>query len=548
MKTKKLFLMAACALLMAGPVSCSYDDTDLWVAVDDVTGRVEALEAAVSGVNSDLAALQTIVEALRDNVSVTEVIPTANGYIIKFSNGETATITNGVDGVSAPEITVAKDTDGFFYWKLDGQWLMIDGERVRANGTDAVAPRVRINEANGEWEISTDGGLTWTSTGVTAAGAAGDSLFENVDTSDPAYVKFTLADGTELSVPRFDGQSPLFAIGDCEGVQVIRNGQSATYKVTTANIADYTIQKPDGWRVSFDGSNLTITAPAASNDFAEQSGDVSVVVVSTAGRSMIVKIPVSTYELRVLTFEDADAKFDAYLLSYCARTISNWSDLIDSRQYGGPMLYGDSGYGMNDPYYWYDQNNTELRHTMSVAYGMYCYWGGGHAVSNFCDMDLSHGDFSHQLSVYSAAGHNGSANFAMHYGYQDNSPYNMNEALPALEFGDGQERVIDHLYVMNSTYAMNCYISGNGLTAKIGPDDWVKLVAIGYDKSGKKVGETTFYTCNGPDNIVMDWTKWDLSTLGKVAKVEFNVTGSSDNGAGFSQPAYFAYDDVAVRF
>ena len=26
-----------------------------------------------------------------------------------------------------------------------------------------------------------------------------------------------------------------------------------------------------------------------------------------------------------------------------------------------------------------------------------------------------------------------------------------------------------------------------------------------------------------------------------------DMTGSSDNGYGFSQPAYFAYDDVAVR-
>ncbi|MDE6225286.1 MAG: DUF4465 domain-containing protein, partial [Muribaculaceae bacterium] len=50
-----------------------------------------------------------------------------------------------------------------------------------------------------------------------------------------------------------------------------------------------------------------------------------------------------------------------------------------------------------------------------------------------------------------------------------------------------------------------------------------------------------------PDNIVMDWTKWDLSVLGKVAKIEFNILGSSDNGAGFSQPAYFAYDDVTVQ-
>ena len=73
-------------------------------------------------------------------------------------------------------------------------------------------------------------------------------------------------------------------------------------------------------------------------------------------------------------------------------------------------------------------------------------------------------------------------------------------------------------------------------------------MATGYDTKGAKTGETVIYLCNGPDNIIMDWTKWDLSSLGKVSKVTFNVTGSSDNGYGFSQPAYFAYDDVAVRF
>ena len=137
----------------------------------------------------------------------------------------------------------------------------------------------------------------------------------------------------------------------------------------------------------------------------------------------------------------------------------------------------------------------------------------------------------------------------MHYGYADNSGYGLGaDALPALTFADGAERVIDHIYVTNTTYALNCYIDGNGLTAKIGPDDWVKLVATGYDTKGAKTGETVIYLCNGPDNIIMDWTKWDLSSLGKVSKVTFNVTGSSDNGYGFSQPAYFAYDDVAVRF
>ena len=137
----------------------------------------------------------------------------------------------------------------------------------------------------------------------------------------------------------------------------------------------------------------------------------------------------------------------------------------------------------------------------------------------------------------------------MHYGYADNSGYGLGtDALPALTFADGTAQVIDHMYVTNTTYALNCYLDGNGLTAKIGPDDWVKLVATGYNADGTKTGEASLYLCNGPDNIVMDWTKWDLSGLGKVSKVTFNVTGSSDNGYGFSQPAYFAYDDVAVRF
>ena len=105
------------------------------------------------------------------------------------------------------------------------------------------------------------------------------------------------------------------------------------------------------------------------------------------------------------------------------------------------------------------------------------------------------------------------------------------------------------MYVNNICYAINCYVDGNGLTANIGLDDWVKLVATGYDKDGKAVEtKAELYLCNGPDNIVMDWTKWDLSVLGEVTKIEFNITGSSDNGYGFSQPAYFAYDDVAVRF
>ena len=44
--------------------------------------------------------------------------------------------------------------------------------------------------------------------------------------------------------------------------------------------------------------------------------------------------------------------------------------------------------------------------------------------------------------------------------------------------------------------------------------------------------------------------KWDLSVLGEVVSVGFNLVGSADlyGDWGLNAPAYFAYDDVAVRF
>ena len=227
------------------------------------------------------------------------------------------------------------------------------------------------------------------------------------------------------------------------------------------------------------------------------------------------------YELRVLTFEDADYKGG---VNFAGGT--DWSSLIDDPQYGGTMLYpnGSGTTEEREAYTWYDAGNTELKHTLPKSWDNYCYWGGGHAISNYTSRNFEqYGDFNHQLTVYSKTA---SADVAT----------------------TGVARVVDHMYVNNICYALNCYLNGNGLTAKIGPDDWVKLVATGYDAEGNKTGDASIYLCNGPDNIIMDWTKFDLSGLGKVAKVEFNITGSSDNGYGFSQPAYFAYDDVAVRF
>ena len=266
-------------------------------------------------------------------------------------------------------------------------------------------------------------------------------------------------------------------------------------------------------------------------------------------------VNISEYEIVTLTFEDEDYIGGTYFTGQ-----PNWSSFIDNPQYGGPLLYGESGFGYtseDEAYNWADLENTWLSNRLSEGYGMWSYWSGGHALSNYGSGDIeNYGDFNSQLTVYHSGvsgltrtgnGHNGSDNFAVHYGYADNSGFGLGEeSLPALTFADGKARVVDHMYVNNTNYTLNCFLEGNGLTAKIGDNDWAKIVATGYN-DGFTTGTAEFYLCNGPANIVRDWTKFDLSGLGEVNKITFNVLGSSDNGYGYSQPAYFAYDDVAVR-
>ncbi len=61
------------------------------------------------------------------------------------------------------------------------------------NGADAVAPQIRVNEQSNEWEVSTDGGITWVTTGVKATGKDGEST---TDENPQGLDFYLLPDGT----------------------------------------------------------------------------------------------------------------------------------------------------------------------------------------------------------------------------------------------------------------------------------------------------------------------------------------------------------------
>lgn len=539
--------------------SCEYDDSNLWNEVEEVKNRVTLLEEAAKKANGDISALQTIVNALQDKVYVTSVETSENGYTLNFSDGKTATISNGKDGVNAPAVSVRKDDDGNYYWTLGDEWLLVDGQKVRANGLDgesAVAPQVRINSSSKEWEISTDGGQHWVTTGVVAEGENGkdgESLFKGVDASNQEYVTVTLADGTEIKLNRYDGTSPLFLIEEAPEVAQIVYGESAEFTVREENVAEYTLYVPQGWKAVYADNKLKITAPAKDLCHYEKEGTLAVMLVSPAGKSAIVKLKVMAgewvegTEIRTLTFEDKDAKFATYTL-YGGAPIRNWSDLVDDAQYGGSLTYTDFN---EDQYYWYDEGNTELFHSFATP-----YWGGGHVISNYMLEnyetlpDGCNGWYEVQMST-PIGGHNQSANFAVHNGYADFFNSQIYDAtLKGFEFADGVERVVDHMYVTNTNYVLNSLIYGDGFNTPATADTYVKVVAYGYNANDERVGTSEFTLCNGADHILKSWEKWNLAPLGKVAKIVFNFEVSDDQKGsyGMNCPAYFAYDDVAVLF
>ncbi len=248
-------------------VGCQkYNDTPLKNRVGELENRVTALEELCKKMNTNISSLQTIVGALQKNDYVTSVTPVTKngetiGYTIAFSKSAPITIyhgENGKDGINGadgkdgvngkdghtPVIGVRQDSDGVYYWTLDGEWLLDGaGNKVKAEGRDGqngadgkdgvngsdgkdgengkdgadgkngITPQLKIE--NGYWYVSTDNGTTWSNLGKATGedgkdgangtdgkdGIDGDSFFKSVDTSDSEYVVFTLADGTQIKLP-----------------------------------------------------------------------------------------------------------------------------------------------------------------------------------------------------------------------------------------------------------------------------------------------------------------------------------------------------------
>ena len=222
MKKIKFFMLAVVVVLF----TACHDK--LWDSIEDLDSRVTKLEELCKEMNTNISALQTIVEVIQENDFITGIVPIEKGgevigYTIMFGKHEPITIYNGEDGKDGqngidgkdgytPILGVAKDVDGVYYWTLDGEWLLdAEGNKIRvtgrdgkdgvdgangkdgvdgkdgqtgtngADGKDGVTPQLKIEE--GYWYISYDNGATWTELGK-AVGEDGKDGTNGTDGKD----------------------------------------------------------------------------------------------------------------------------------------------------------------------------------------------------------------------------------------------------------------------------------------------------------------------------------------------------------------------------
>lgn len=226
---------------------------------------------------------------------------------------------------------------------------------------------------------------------------------------------------------------------------------------------------------------------------------------------------------------------------------SKWSALIDTPEYGGPLLYGADGGGFSKDegvYEWTDEA-TSLHSKLNNAWGSWAYWSGGAAVSNY-HCDIANGGPNTQLSLPTETPAHSGDNFIVTYGYSDGSKF-ATDSRPVFDFQDGVARQVKGMWITNNSYFLHSLTQGDSFNQSATDDTFIDVTFEGFDAAGISQGMVKYRIQDGKKALT-DWAYVDLSSLGKIntLKINYEFSKDQDNGYGFAAPAYLVIDDIEI--
>lgn len=160
------------------------------------------------------------------------------------------------------------------------------------------------------------------------------------------------------------------------------------------------------------------------------------------------------------------------------------------------------------------------------------------------DTDTTTSGFGNQYSAITGAGARGSANYGI--SFSDS----------AIRFSTAQDFTGRGFDVTNTTFAHNSMRDGDSFAKQFGgvsgdDADFFLLTVEGF-LAGGSTGTVGFYLAdfrfadNSQDYILSDWAFVDLTSLGTVDTLAFDLSSSDVGTFGMNTPDYFAIDNIGV--
>lgn len=289
-----------CTVLAATVLgSCSYDDGDIWDAVNGQEERISALEKWQKTVVEQLNSLQGILTATDYITDVQKVTKDGKeGYKISFLHAAPITLYYNADkevsGTGNNVIGVAQEEEsGKWYWTLDDEPLKVNNKIVYVTGGDDI--KVEVNQDGstkltiGGSEVIVSGPITHPVTGVTES--------SNV-------VTIALNGDKTIDLPKYLNLSNLLLneySKDAAGEQIYMLNLPEGYIIKVLDAV------PTNWTIQVNNSELKVVYPA--------SGKATVTFLISDGKTQTV--------MKTVTFNAASDPENTWItVEYKGVTIS----------------------------------------------------------------------------------------------------------------------------------------------------------------------------------------------------------------------------------
>ncbi len=430
------------------------------------------------------------------------VTPTIGAYEYDADLFRVPQMAEGYPTVLAQDVKadVVLKTDNFGIAKL----LILPAESAAPTMED-------LDAATDEVSLIKEGEVTFTATGLTE------------ETAYKAYVLLVspigeaASDYQEIAFTTAWTKRPV-VINPIEK-QTVASGSECTLTATLETEYDQAKPYSYAWRTAY--SDAVIGTTATLTRTADQTTEYICSVTDRFGQKATVSAHVWVEKTaKTATFEEYVLAEDGH-----KHVDEAWTDKAETYLYSGTYAFAN---------------------TPNKAYKAYT----GYAICSDRSTEAT-GNYNYDQFRSAAGGAYDGNNFAVAY-YSAPSTWYAGYTDPITLTNSTEPQTITGFYITNTVYTLDAILNGDYTNDAFSQGDYMSVTAIGYNGL-QTTGEVVFYLAdyrseNSNEHFALDTWKWfDLSSLGAVTSIEFEIFTTKSDEYGFTTPTYFCLDNFGAE-